>query len=499
VKSLVVVDRSDNWSFDIPDVDVVSAREYITRPEVWAKRGVRVFNLCRSYRYQSVGYYVSLLAAARGHKPIPSMATIQDLKSSEVVRIRSDELEGLAQQALKPIKANEFVLSIYFGRNLAKRYERLSAHLFRVFHTPLMRARFERTEDGQWRLVRLSTIAAAEVPEGHKEFVEEAAREYFASPRRRRSKRPGRFDLAILVNPDEAEPPSNPKAIEKFMRAARRVDITPWIVHRDDYARLGEFDALFIRETTNVHHHTFRFALRAQAEGLVVVDDPESILRCTNKVYLAELMDRIGVATPRTVVVHRQNINDVIPTLGLPCILKQPDSAFCQGVMKAENEAEFREMAAKLLDKSELIVAQEYTPTDYDWRVGIFDGEPLFVCKYYMAPKHWQVTATLKSGRRRSGRVEAVPMQDAPPAVVKTALKAARAIGDGLYGADLKQIDKRVLLMEVNDNPSIESPYEDKLLGDGLYDRMLAVFLRRLEARQRGVTHRDHVAPRIDV
>ncbi|MGE3676115.1 MAG: RimK family alpha-L-glutamate ligase, partial [Polyangiaceae bacterium] len=232
---------------------------------------------------------------------------------------------------------------------------------------------------------------------------------------------------------------------------------------------------------------TFRFALRAQAEGLVVVDDPESILRCTNKVYLAELMDRVGVATPRTLVVHKQNINDVIPRLGLPCILKQPDSAFCQGVMKAETEAEFREIAARLLDKSELIVAQEYTPTEFDWRVGIFDGQPLYVCKYFMAPKHWQVTATLKSGRRRSGRVVSVPVDEAPPGVVKTALKAARAIGDGLYGVDLKQLGRRVVVMEVNDNPSIESPYEDKLLGDELYDRIIGVFLKRLEARQRGV------------
>lgn len=487
MKSLVVVDRTENWSFAIPSVDVVSAREYITRPDLWAKRGLRVFNLCRSYRYQSAGYYVSLLAAARGHKPVPSMATIQDLKSNEVVRIRSDELDDLIQQALKPIRATEFVLSIYFGHNVAKRYERLAAHLFRVFHTPFMRARFERTEEGEWRLVRLSTIAAAEIPQGHKEFVEQAARDYFGSPKRHRSRRPGRFDLAILVNPEEAEPPSNPRAIEKFMRAARRHDITPWIVHRDEYARLGEFDALFIRETTNVHHHTFRFALRAQAEGLVVVDDPESILRCTNKVYLAELMDRVGVGTPRTLVVHKQNISDVIPQLGLPCILKQPDSAFCQGVMKAETEAEFREMAARLLEKSELIVAQEYTPTEYDWRVGIFDGQPLYVCKYYMAPKHWQVTATLKSGRRRSGRVESVPVDEAPRGVVKTALKAARAIGDGLYGVDLKQLGRRVVVMEVNDNPSIESPYEDKLLGDELYDRIMAVFLKRLEARQRGV------------
>ena len=48
---------------------------------------MRVFNLCRTYRYQTLGYYVSLLAAARGHRPLPTVATLQDLRSHTVVRI----------------------------------------------------------------------------------------------------------------------------------------------------------------------------------------------------------------------------------------------------------------------------------------------------------------------------------------------------------------------------------------------------------------------------
>jgi glutathione synthase/RimK-type ligase-like ATP-grasp enzyme len=59
----------------------------------------------------------------------------------------------------------------------------------------------------------------------------------------------------------------------------------PELIEKEDYGRLAEFDALFIRETTGVNHHTYRFARRAEAEGLVVVDDPQSILKCTNKVY----------------------------------------------------------------------------------------------------------------------------------------------------------------------------------------------------------------------
>ena len=79
------------------------------------------------------------------------------------------------------------------------------------------------------------------------------------------------------------------------MKAAESLAIRPELITRDDYGRLAEFDALFIRETTYVNHHTYRFARRAASEGLVVIDDPVSIVRCTNKVYLAELLQRYRI------------------------------------------------------------------------------------------------------------------------------------------------------------------------------------------------------------
>lgn len=84
----------------------------------------------------------------------------------------------------------------------------------------------------------------------------------------------------------------------------------------------------FIRDTTAVNHHTFRFSRRAQAEGLVVIDDAESILKCANKVYLAELLRRPDrIPAPETIIIHRGNWERVPATLGLPFILKQPDSS----------------------------------------------------------------------------------------------------------------------------------------------------------------------------
>jgi glutathione synthase/RimK-type ligase-like ATP-grasp enzyme len=68
--------------------------------------------------------------------------------------------------------------------------------------------------------------------------------------------------------------------------------------------------------------------------------------------------------------------------------------------------------------------------------------------------------------------------------VVRTALKAANLIGNGFYGVDLKQTDKGVVVIEVNDNPSIDDGVEDAVLGDRLYQTMLEDFVWRLDRKR---------------
>ncbi|MDX2052183.1 MAG: RimK family protein [Polyangiaceae bacterium] len=483
MRALIIVNSPKDWPFELPDVDVVSARRYLTDATYSELRGVHVFNLCKSYRYQSLGYYVSLLATARGHKPTPSLSAIQDLKAIEIVRIRSDEFDDLVQSSLKSLTSTEFVLSIYFGQNLAVRYERLSAHLFRTFGAPLLRATFHIDADQHWNLQKIGPIAADQIPEAHRDFVLTAARDYFSIKRHHVPKsRATRYDLAILYDPSATDGPSDEAAIKKFCRAANQLGMDATLVDRSDYASIAEFDALFIRETTNVNHHTYRFARRAQAEGLVVVDDPDSILRCTNKVFLNELLSRHRIPTPKTVVLHRDNVHLIATELGFPCILKQPDSAFSQGVIKVQSETELLEQADRMFNKSELIIAQSYLPTSFDWRIGIFDRKPIWAAKYHMAQGHWQIIKQGMAGRRY-GRVEAVPLSEAPQVVVKTALRSANLIGDGLYGVDVKEVGRRAYIVEVNDNPSIDSGFEDGVLKAELYRSVMQVFFDRLEHR----------------
>lgn len=489
MSNVIVVDKPKKWPLQIPGVPIVAAREYLTDPRYSELRNLKIFNLCRSYRYQSAGYYVSLLAMARGHKVFPSITTIQDMKTVSIARIVAEDLEDEIRRSLRPLKSTKFTLSVYFGRNPAKRYDELASRLMRLFQVPLLRAEFV-CEEGQWELHDIGPIAFNDIPESHQDFVVEAASQFFARDRLPRIRRATtQYDLAILFSPGNDQP-SNRRALGKFAQAAKRLRFGVELIKREDYGRLAEFDALFLRETTSVNHHTYRFARRAAAEGLVVIDDPDSIAKCSNKVYLAELLARYNIPTPRTLIVHRDNRERIRAEIGLPCILKQPDSSFSEGVVRSEEANHLEAEVERLLEKSDLVIAQEYMPTEFDWRITILDHQPLFACRYYMLAGHWQI-ARVDARGMRFGNVEPVPTDLVPRPVLTTALRAARLIGDGLYGVDVKQIGKKAYVIEINDNPNIDAGYDDLLLGDELYDRVLRVFLRRIQQKKNGAARED--------
>jgi glutathione synthase/RimK-type ligase-like ATP-grasp enzyme len=199
------------------------------------------------------------------------------------------------------------------------------------------------------------------------------------------------------------------------------------------------------------------------------------------------LMNRHRIATPRTLTVHRGNVDEIVPTLGLPCVLKLPDSGFGLDVVKIESEDNLRKETERLFAQSELLIAQEWLPSEFDWRVGVYDRRPLFVAKYFMAPGHWKVNRVVEGEQKLiEGKTEAMTIGEVPEQVINTAVRAANLIGRGLYGVDLKQVEDRIYLIEVNINPNIDAGNEDQVLGEALYREILGVFARRIAETARG-------------
>lgn len=486
MRTVIVTDQQQDW-LQIPDTAVVTARRYLAEPDSGEAGDVRLLNLCRTSRYQGRGYYVSLLAEARGQRALPNVKAVEELKAEAFVQSLRDRLQPLVQETLRHDESDRFELDAYLGQDPARRHPALAEQLFEAVNAPLLRVLFTRAA-GRWHLEAVQPIGVTDIPVQHRAFLMRAIQDFASgSPAATRPPRPqpDRPRLAILRDPDEPHKPSNDGALQAMLRVAPLVGLEAELIGPGDLERLPEFDALFNRASPEVDGVTYEFVRRAEAMGLPVVDDPESILKCLNKVYMHELMNRHRIAQPRTLTVHRGNLDQVIATLGLPCVLKLPDSGFGLDVMKIESEDDLRQTADRFFQVSELIVAQEWLPTGFDWRVGVYDRRPLFVAKYYMAPGHWKVNQVTEGERLIEGRTEAMAVGEAPEAVISTAVRAANLIGRGLYGVDLKQVEDRVYLIEVNCNPNLDAGNEDQVLGDALYREVLGVFARRIAQRRR--------------
>lgn len=477
----IVVNDPETWTIASEHVKIISSQDYLTNPEYSQIGKARIFNLCKDYSYQSKGYYVSLLAEARGHLAIPTVKNIVDLGEPKLVKIVSEDFDDLLQQSLKTIKSQEFTLSIYFGQNVATKYKELSAMFFRHFQIPFLRVKFNFTT--RWNIKSIKAISESEIPEEHKESMLVFAEQYFAK-KRYDTPRNNTFDydLAILVQPDDVAPPSNQKALKKFTETAEKMGFYTEIIGPKDLSRLSAFDALLIRQSTEVNNEAYAFARKAQQEDIAIVDYPDAILKCCNKVFMAEALENAGIPTPKTLIVHKDNKSSVLEKTGLPVVLKSPDSTFSFGVKKAETEEEYFEVVNMMLKKSDLVIAQEFSPSDYDWRIGILDGKAFYACRYYMAKGHWQIyNWDAKKKDDHYGNADCLPIEKVPQKILKNALKAAKLMGKGLYGIDIKEVDSKALVIEINDNPNIDAGIEDEYYGDQVYIDILTALKNRLE------------------
>jgi len=483
---LIVVEDVAGLNLGDSGCQIVDADDFLTDERYFKLKHAQVINLCRDYRYLSVGYYCSLLAEARHQRVIPSVKTMLDLSSKAMYSLDIDNLDSLIQKGFKKhglhSEAGRFEIKLYFGQSPYEAFNDLARQLFETFPCPLLSIRFQR--QGKWRIMRIRPLTVHGLNKQEKEVFKQALDGYLKRRwRNTRRAAPSRYDLAILHDPLDPQPPSDARALQSFIKAGQRLGINVELIENKDYSVLAEYDALFIRDTTRINHYTYRFAKKAESEGMVVIDDPVSILRCTNKVYLAELLRNNRIPTPLTAIVGKKDLDAAEQAVGYPMVLKVPDGSFSQGVHKAESREQLDEIAAQLFTSSELILAQEFLYTDFDWRVGILNRKPLYASQYYMSKKHWQIVHYAADGKITEGGYKTLPIEQVPEKVVSIALKAANLIGDGLYGVDVKQNDKGVYVIEVNDNPSIESKVEDVVLKEGLYDAIMAEFLRRLELR----------------
>ncbi|KCZ93461.1 RimK family protein [Hyphomonas johnsonii] len=462
---------------------VLRVSDYISKPTLFAGRRPYILNLSRSYSYQSEGYYASLLAEARGHRVSPSVQTMVELSAKGLYAHALPDLGERLSEALAKGAPKIDSLFVAFSKSEIPGYERLAREVSDWFRTPALEVDFDAS--APHGIARVRMMSPHKLKDQRREFFLEAMGTYtsgrISAPKPRT---PAKWSLAVLVDPKEQHAPSKPASIKRLADVAAKMGVEVEIIDPSDLTSLAEFDALFIRATTAIDNFTYRFARRAEQEGMPVIDDTHSMIRCTNKVYLKEILEKAGLPIPRTEILDKKtDLAAVFELLGSPVILKTPDGSFGNHMVKATSLDELKSAVKGMFDDTALIIAQEFIPTKFDWRIGVLNGEPLYACQYRMARGHWQIVKHNPGGKSTEGGFTTMPVEDAPPEVVDAAVRAARLIGEGLYGVDLKETEKGVVIIEINDNPSIDHDVEGAVMKDELWRRIISWFSTRLEER----------------
>ncbi len=492
-KIIVIVEKLKDWNSYYPVEQLMTPQDYLVNWDETlytgkgSKERIKIINLCRSYKYQSYGYYCSLLAEARGHSVIPTVKSINDLSRSFLYNLDTEDLDLSIQRAFKnQVPGDGFSISLFFGKTDRELLAEVARSIFDLFPAPILHVDFE--WDKKWTISSIRTGSLNALSTTDEDIFAAALDDYSGKIwRKPKAKKKYRYDLAILHNPLDPLPPSDKKALNNFIKAGKENDVLVELIEKKDYPRIAEYDALFIRETTSLNHHTYRFAKKAESEGLVVIDDSMSILRCTNKIYMHNLLHSNKIHAPKTFVLsdNPEQIKSLEAEIGFPMIIKIPDGSFSKGVFKVENHADLLKVTDDLFKKTALLLAQEFFYTDFDWRIGVLNEKPIYACKYYMTKGHWQIyDHGKKKEKDKTGEAETLPLGKVPKHVLNTAIKISHHVGNSLYGVDLKEKNGKAYVIEVNDNPNIDSNVEDAIAGPDLYHNIIHEFVRRIEEKK---------------
>ncbi len=276
--------------------------------------------------------------------------------------------------------------------------------------------------------------------------------------------------LAILVDKYSVSRSAELEALIRYKQAAEEWGHEAHFLFRRETRSIVRFDAVFIRALTDPLNATYVAARMAEMHGKPVIDDSRSIMICCDKVHMYRRLMAAGVPIPRTEFLRVHEITpargaQLLAQFGTHVIIKAPSSSFSSHVEKAATPEEFVKCGERFLYRADRIVAQEFVQSTFDWRVGVLGGEPVYACRYVIPDETFKIIAVV-DGQTRVAKVEPVPLAEAPPVIVETAIHAANAIGTGLYGVDLKQVNGRAIVIEVNDNPTINADQEDRYAVD---------------------------------
>ena len=215
---------------DFPNADtphkVITTREYLARPRLFDRARPKIINLSRSYTYQIDGYYASLLAEARGHRVIPTVETMLDLREAKLYEQALPELEDALNRCARRADCQpegELKLLVCFGIARDERFEPFGRLLFDWFRCPALEVD-DRAPATWLSIKRIRPRTITRLANGEAELLPRGA----APPHQARMARPQgahasrKYDLAVLLRSRTRRCRRRSPALDQALGAHRR-------------------------------------------------------------------------------------------------------------------------------------------------------------------------------------------------------------------------------------------------------------------------------------
>lgn len=170
--------------------------------------------------------------------------------------------------------------------------------------------------------------------------------------------------------------------------------------------------------------------------GIPIVNDPMVVERCSDKVKTSLLLSNAGIPTPETTIAFSpESALEAIETMGYPCVIKPIVGSWGRLMAKIDTraaaEAIVEHKATLGHYEHKIFYIQKFiNKPNRDIRVVTVDGNP--IAAMTRTSKHWLTNAA------KGAKVDAY---DIPKEVESLVKQASKAVGGGLLGVDLMELD----------------------------------------------------------
>jgi RimK family alpha-L-glutamate ligase len=193
-----------------------------------------------------------------------------------------------------------------------------------------------------------------------------------------------------------------------------------------------------------------------RARGVTVLNGPEAVLACHDKLVTALRLGRAGLPHPETAYLSAASTRRDVSRLRFPIVVKPRFGSRGEHVVRCDDPEALGASLGRLrklawFRRQGALIQELVPPAGHDLRLLVAGGRVVGAVRRVAPPGEWRTNVALGAVRR--------PVQP-QPAECELAVAAAAAAGADLAGVDLIPLpDGRVAVLEVNGAPEFTAAY----------------------------------------